>query len=127
MTSKALLSFKGSRTLPYNQTKEEDFRRKVKYFAALAAASAFGLAGLTSCSTEPEVENNLEGAAESVEGAAEDAGAAIDGAVDDAGKAIDDAATKTGDAIDGAAQDLDNAVEPCAAADPCAAEPCAAE
>ena len=87
---------------------------KVKYFAALAAASVFGVTALTSCTPETEV---VVPTTEDIEGAA-------DKAVDE----IEGAADKAADKIDEAATDAKETIDPCAAeADPCAADPCAAE
>ncbi len=69
---------------------------KVKYMAALAAASVFGMASLTSCG--PTATEDAEAPAEVAPDAAADPGAATDG----------DAST-------------DAAADPCAA-DPCAAK-----
>ena len=75
---------------------------KVKYFAALAAASVFGLAGLTSCAGDTTEVETPEGTVEVDPCAAVDV--EPDGTVE----------------VDPCAAD------PCAA-DPCAADPCAAE
>ena len=75
---------------------------KVKYMAALAAASVFGMTALTSCApAEPEVE--VDAATEEVE---------VDPCAADPCAAKEDPC----------------AADPCAAKeDPCAADPCAAE
>ena len=73
---------------------------KVKYMAALAAASVFGMSALTSCAPETEVETDA--AVEEVDPCA----------------AADPCAAKEDPC----------AADPCAAKeDPCAADPCAAE
>ena len=46
---------------------------KIKYFAAIAAASVLGVTTLTSCGEPASVTDSVEGATEAVEGAAEDA------------------------------------------------------
>ena len=76
---------------------------KIKYFAALAAASVLGVTALTSCSDSANVTDSVEGATEAVEGAADKAGEAIDGA-----------AEKTGEAVDGAVDAVKDAADPCA-------------
>ncbi|MEO0804880.1 MAG: hypothetical protein AAFY33_01125 [Cyanobacteria bacterium J06643_4] len=75
---------------------------KVKYFAALAAASVFGVTALTSCGPNADV-------------------AEPDAAVEE----VDPCAAADPCAADPCAADP-CAADPCAA-DPCAADPCAAE
>lgn len=72
---------------------------KVKYFAAVAAASVFGLTALTSCGGDDTTELDNPGAAEEV--APEPDAAADPGADEDGNPATDEEA------------------------DPCAADPCA--
>ncbi|MEL7053306.1 MAG: hypothetical protein AAGM45_16185 [Cyanobacteria bacterium J06588_5] len=76
---------------------------KVKYLAALAAASVFGMTTLTSCGEPAEVETDVEAVESDVEA--------------DPCAADPCAAEKEADPC---------AADPCAA-DPCAADPCAAE